>query len=248
MRAARRLAAFSLALAACTAEPAAPQVETDVVRYPPGRHQAVLALPTGDTILFTLFVPQAAESPGARLPLVVAAHFGGFVSPWMGGAFADLLIVPGFQEMDALILAPDAGATQGWSAADEERVMWLARRVAEVYPVDPARVVMTGFSAGGAQAWRFANRHQDFFTAAVPISARPRPTEQPWRIPVRAVHSTADELIPLETVEAYVEAERAAGAPMELHVVDGISHHATAAFVPALREAVRWLSEVWTRP
>jgi predicted peptidase len=105
--------------------------------------------------------------------------------------------------------------------------------------------VVTGYSAGGAQAWTLANRHQDFFTAAVPMSARPRETEQPWRIPVRAIHSTADELIPIESVRSYVDAERAAGAAMELHVVEGISHHATAAFVPSLREAVRWLEGVW---
>jgi predicted peptidase len=235
----------TLLLTVCASEPAAPKVYVDLTRRDPGRHYVMNVLPSGDTIRYAIFVPAAAGDPSASLPLVVAAHFGGFVTPWMGGDYADLLVVPAFREMPAVILAPDAASPNGWSAADEERVMWLARRVAEVYPVDPRKVVMTGYSAGGAQAWTLTNRHQDFFTAAVPMSARPRPTERPWRIPVRTIHSTADELIPIGSVEAYVDAERAAGGPLELHAVEGISHHATAAFVPALREAIRWLEEVW---
>ena len=78
------------------------------------------------------------------------------------------------------------------------------------------------------------------------MSARPRGgVEQPWRIPVYVIHSRDDELIPLATVESYVAAQRAAGAPVELHVLSGLSLYQTAAFIPALKEAVSWLGVVW---
>jgi poly(3-hydroxybutyrate) depolymerase len=242
-----RFPVLALLLVGCMTEPAATQVDSVVTARSAGRHYQMTLLPSGDTIRYVLYVPTGLEggAGAAPVPLVVAAHFGGQVTPWLGGDFADLLIVPAFSGLRSVIVAPDAGRRSGWSAADEAGVMWLAARLREVYPIDPAKVVMTGFSAGGAQTWLVANRNQDFFTAAIPVSARPRQNEEPWRIPVRVVHSRDDELIAFSTVEAYVSAQQALGAPMQLQVVNGVSHYQTSAFVPHLREAVAWLSEVW---
>jgi predicted peptidase len=242
----RVIAVVALALGGCAPDltGTSVEVETEVTRRPAGRYPLMTVLPSGDTIRYALFVPAVAT--GASVPLVVAAHFGGEVTPWLGGAFADLLVAPGFANLPAVIVAPDAGASSGWSAADEEGVLWLARRLRDVYPIDPAKVVVTGYSAGGGQTWLLANRNQNFFTAAIPMSARPRGgSEQPWRIPVYVIHSRDDELIPLATVETYVAAQRAAGGPVELHVASGLSHYQTAAFIPALKEAVSWLGVVW---
>jgi poly(3-hydroxybutyrate) depolymerase len=232
-----------LTLAGCAPELTGPQIDAEVTRRSPGTHHLMNFLPSGGAIRYTLYVPTIAE--GARVPLVVAAHFGGEVTPWLGGDFADLLVVPGFSSLPAVIVAPDAGSAGGWSIEDEAGVKWLARELRSVYPVDPAKVVMTGYSAGGAQTWLLANRNQDFFTAAIPMSARPRATDSPWRIPVYVIHSRDDELIPLATVETYVAGQRAAGAPLDLHVVSGMSHYQTAAFIPALREASSWLAARW---
>jgi predicted peptidase len=240
----------ALALLGCLSEPEDPtplaELDSIVVRRAPGRYQLMTPLPnrTG-TILYTVYVPTALNTSGARVPLVVAAHFGGEVTPWLGGTFADLLVVPAFTGLNAVVLAPDAGSAGGWSAADEANVMWLAREVARIYPIDPAKILMTGYSAGGAQTWLIANRNQDFFKAAIPVSARPRQDEQPWRIPVNVIHSQQDELIPFATVEAYVTSQRSAGAPMRLSAVTGITHYQTTSFVPHLRGSLEWLREVW---
>jgi predicted peptidase len=229
------------------AEPVEPQVQIDsvVTRRPAGKYYLTNALPAGGVIRYTLYVPTGIDVPGASVPLVVAAHFGGVVTPWLGGDFADLLVVPALSSLGAVILAPDAATANGWSDADEARVMWLAREIRGIYPVDPRRVLMTGYSAGGAQTWRVANRNQDFFTAAIPMSARPRETAVPWVIPVNAIHSRDDELIPIGSVESYVAEQQAAGAPVRLQVVTGISHYQTPAFVPVLRDALPWLPLVW---
>jgi len=232
-------------LAACITAPAMAQVDSVVSRRPPGKHRETTLLPSGDTIRYTLYVPGGTQGRGSGLPLVVAAHFGGEVTPWLGGAFADLLIVPAFSEIPAVIVAPDARSRRGWASTDEEGVLWLARQLLEVYSIDPRKVLVTGFSAGGAQTWRWANRNQDFFTAAIPISARPMSTGRPWLIPVYVIHSEDDELIPVGSVESYVQAQQADGAPLQLHVLYGISHFQTNGFVPALRDAVFWLREVW---
>jgi predicted peptidase len=214
-------------------------------RRPTGRHYQVAVTPAGDSIRYTLYVPEKIAFSGARVPLIVATHYGGQVSRWMGGQFADLLVVPGLGALEAVIVAPDAGTPRGWSAEDEARVMWLARQVRDVYPIDPAKVLLTGFSAGGAQAWAIGNRNQDFFTAVIPLSARPPRMQNAWRIPVLAIHSRDDGMIELGPVEEYVARQKAAGAPVELHVVTGLAHHQTAAFAGPLREAVGWLQASW---
>jgi predicted peptidase len=249
MRKPAPLAALALAAAlsgvACgSSVPTGPELEDGVTLRGAGRHALMVQLPSGDTLRYTLYVPPGA-SASDPVPLVLAAHFGGVVTPWLGGSFADLLVVPGFRDLPALIVAPDAGSPGGWSASDEEGVLWLVERLLEVYPVDAERVVVTGYSAGGGQTWMWANRHQALFSAAIPVSARPRPTENSWTIPVHVIHSSDDELIPLADVEDYVREQQAAGASFELTVVSGIGHYETDRFVPALREAVAWLGEVW---
>lgn len=214
-------------------------------RRPTGRHYQVAVTPAGDTVRYTLYVPEKVVFTGARVPLVVAMHFGGTVTRWMGGQFADLLVVPGLSALEGVILAPDAGNSRGWSAEDEARVMWLARQVKDAYPIDPAKVLLTGFSAGGAQAWSVGNGNQDFFTAVIPLSARPPRLPNPWRIPVLAIHSRDDGLIEVEPIEEYVAQQKAAGAPVELRVIQGLTHHQTARFAAPLGEAVSWLNGVW---
>jgi poly(3-hydroxybutyrate) depolymerase len=239
-------------LSGCLSEPEAgpalAEFDSLVVRRAPGRYQLMTPSPAGGNILYTLYVPTRLNESRAQVPLVVAAHFGGQVTPWLGGAFADLLVMPGLSGLGAVTVAPDAGSASGWSGADEANVMWLARELARVYPIDPGRALMTGYSAGGAQTWLIANRNQDFFTAAIPVSARPRQNELPWRIPVLVIHSQQDELIPFATVQAYVAAQQSAGADMRLHAVTGVTHYQTSSFVsPLLEAALPWLQAVWSR-
>jgi poly(3-hydroxybutyrate) depolymerase len=244
MRRASAVSLVVLGLAACAGrdEPVFPTVETEFTVRPPGRYELMNSLPSGRVIRYTLYVPSGTTG---SVPLIVAMHFGGQVFGWYGGAFADILVIPGLASVPAVIVAADAGSINGWSGSDEGDVMWLAEEIAKVYPIDRKRVAITGYSAGGAQTWQLANRHQDFFTAAIPMSARPRTTEQKWRIPVYVIHSRNDELTPIETVEAYVAAEQSAGAPMALHAVTGISHYQTPSFVPSLQQAAAWLAGVW---
>jgi acetyl esterase/lipase len=226
-----------------------PAAAQQVAAKPAGRHWQAVVLPPADTMRFTIWVPEGIEkaaATGAQVPLVLAAHFGGRVTPYMGGEYLDLLVLPALEELGAVIVAPDARSTRGWSADDDARLVWLVEEMKRVYPIDPKRVAMTGFSAGGGQSWRFANRHQELLTALIPVAAAIREAPpNPWKIPIFVVHSTADRTVPIGPVEDYVAAQRAAGAPIELHTVDGIPHNRTALFAEPLSEAVPWLREVW---
>lgn len=239
----KRSGAATLALLAALA--ALPAGAQQLAPKPAGRHWQAIVLPGADTLRFTIWVPEGIGS-GTRVPLVLAAHFGGRVTPYMGGEYLDMLVLPALESLGAVIVAPDARRPTGWSPEDDERLVWLIQELKRIYPVDPARVVMTGFSAGGAYTWRWANAHQELLSAVIPVAAAVRETPpQPWRIPVYVLHSTADERVAIEPVRAYVEAQRAAGAPVELHTVDGIPHSRTPLFADGLGETVVWLRELW---
>ena len=247
MRTFVRLMLLVLVMTGCAIEPVEPQIQVDttISRRPAGKYYLTQIYPAGGFVRSTLYGPVGIDAPSAKVPLVVAAHFGGTVTPWLGGDYADLLVQPALQSLGAVIIAPDASTAGGWSEGDEARVMWLAKEILARYPIDPAKVLMTGYSAGGAQTWLIANRNQDFFTAVIPMSARPRQGLGPWRVPVNVIHSSADELTPIATVQTYVSEQQAAGARMQLQLVSGVSHYQTAAFVPHLRDAIPWLRQVW---
>ena len=219
---------------------------------PPGRNWQAVVLPGNDTLRFTIYVPagidEAAKS-GKKVPLVLGAHFGGKVTPYMGGEYGDLLVLPGLEELGAVIVTPDAHSENGWSReADDGRLVWLVKELERIYPIDSSHVVMTGFSAGGAHTWWFANRHQDLFSAIILVAAPIRDDlPNKWTIPVYVIHSTADRSVALGPIEQYVEEQRAAGAPVELHLVEGIPHNQTNLFADALSETVPWLQALWSR-
>jgi hypothetical protein len=51
--------------------------------------------------------------------------------------------------------------------------------------------------------------------------------------------------VPLGPTQQRVDEQRARGAPVELRVVTGITHHGTALYALPLRESIPWLKGVW---
>ena len=68
-------------------------------------------------------------------------------------------------------VAPDALGGDWTDAKNEQAAVWLVKSAMKTYAIDPKRVVVTGFSLGGQGTWFLASRHQDVFTAAIPVAA-----------------------------------------------------------------------------
>src|SRR5262249_31087939 len=151
-------------------------------------------------------------------------------TPFYGRGLIDSLVGPAFAELDALIVAPDAQRDSSWtSERNEQVVVWLVRSVLKSYVVDPKRVVLTGYSMGGEGTWYIGSRHQDLFTAAIPVAGRPAGGLD-WKIPVYAIHSRNDEVIPIGPAEQHVRKLKAKGAPVEWKAVTGLTHFETARY------------------
>lgn len=141
-----------------------------------------------------------------RSPLPAAVFFHGY-----RGSAADIMgnddIGNALSRAGVLLVAPD-GLDGGWSASplmgrgrdDVAFARELAADVARHFPVDPALMIATGFSAGGFIVWRIACEGGPF-AAYAPISGAfldPVPETCPGGpVSIRHIHGTADATVPM---------------------------------------------------
>jgi len=227
----------------CTAHWRQPALLGQVPLLPPGVHSLTLQRPGSPAIRYAISIP-ANYSPAARVPLVLALHFGGDPTG-AGRSVLDILVRPAMEELGAIIVAPDS-LGGGWDSAENDRaVNLLLDAVLASYSIDTKKIVVTGFSMGGAGTWHFAAKYPQRFSAAVPVAGRPTPSASGWRLPVLAIHSRSDEVAPIGPTETRIAELQKAGIRAELIALTGIPHYQTYRFVEGLRRAVPWLRETW---
>jgi predicted peptidase len=229
------LAAAALAIAVTAAAAA----QTSTIReelLQPGGLRVTFAVPAGYT----------GATPA---PLVVALHFAGKVTPFFGRAYLTGLVEPGLRDLGAVIAAPDCRGRDWTDPVSEADVLALLDDAMRTYRIDPARVLLTGYSMGAMGTWYLAARHQDRFSAALIVSGLPlaRAAEIDWRIPLYLIHSRDDERLLLKPTADVVKQLEAKGRDVKLVVVDGLTHYQVSGFVPYLRAAVPWIQKAWRR-
>ena len=195
---------------------------------------------------YTIAIPES-YTGAEPVPLIIALHYGGTVTPFYGRGVLEGLVEPALRELGAIIVAPDASVEPWASEAGEAAVLQVMDEIEAAYNIDLARTLLTGYSMGGMGSWYIGGRNQERFTAVLPIAGRPQAdtTEIDWMIPLYVIHSRDDELIDIAPTETAVSQLRFHGAEVELVVVEGISHYETSRFVGALHEAIPWIEQVW---
>jgi predicted peptidase len=208
----------------------------------PGLHHETIVRPDGD-LRYTISVPEG-YARGIRPPLIVLLHYAGEVTPFYGAGMVSTLGRPAFTALRPILVAPDSLGGDWTTEQNEAAVVWLTRSVIATYGVDPARVVLTGYSMGGIGTWYLAGRHQDLFTAAVPVASAPV-GDAVFRIPLYVIHSYDDEVLPIGPVAEYVDQLTARGVHIAWRPLRGPTHYNVAAYIAALREASTWLAAQW---
>jgi len=171
-----------------------------------------------------------AASTRARLPAVVLIH------GWTGNETAMRVFQPAVPP-EAMAISPrgivTAGEGYGWvdrEAGDHTYAPGVAalrefvRHLPEVYPVDPGRVALVGFSQGGAMSLSLAITDPEL-VAGVAVLAGYLPDWARMQItpaslagrPVFIGHGTQDTTVPLAGAARMREALEAAGADVSYH-------------------------------
>ncbi|BCB19655.1 alpha/beta fold hydrolase [Bosea sp. ANAM02] len=147
--------------------------------------------------------PQAA----AGRPVGAIMYFHGY----QGSAeevIADPIFAALARRLGVALIAPD-GAGRSWSypgspARNRDEFAFVAQVLDDVvarFPIDPSRILASGFSQGGSMVWYLACRMQRRFAAFAPIAGAfweplPATCESP-RPPLIHVHGTKDMTVPL---------------------------------------------------
>jgi predicted peptidase len=224
----------------------AAQVVRDSPALTPGLHNLELRRADEPAIRYAISIPRN-YSPSTPVPLILALHFGvrGGDAAGAGGDLVQILVGPALAELGAIIVAPDSVRGDWSSPENEKAVNALLDMVLAKYSIDRKRVVVTGFSMGGTGSWHFAEKFPERFSAAIPAAGRPPASASGWRLPVLAIHSRDDQVVPFDPTEARIAELQKAGVNAKLIPLTGITHYETYRFKDALRQAVPWLREVW---
>jgi predicted peptidase len=224
-----------LALAALLAQPAAPRFE-----------QRVFKTADGQTMRYGLSVPGDYNAARPR-PLVLALHPGGS-GPYYGDGFLRSIFLPGLQDMAPIMVAPDVPGRAWTEPRAEQAVMALVAAILDEFAIDRRRILVVGFSLGGAGTWYLSARHADRFTAAIVMAGRTgEPLETLAKIPTYVIHGRDDEVVAFGQAEERARALEKMGRPVAFDALSGVSHYAMGSYVGALARGGRWVSERWGR-
>jgi predicted peptidase len=212
----------------------------------PDFQQKILTLEDGTALRYTLYIPSSISNK-KPVPLVLALHYGGTVTPYFGRDILVYLVEPALRDLNAIIVSPDCPGG-GWNnSASERAVLALLDHLIENYPIDKYKIAVTGYSMGASGTWYLISRHQQLFSAAIPISGIPREeiSLEGNKTPVYVIYSQNDELVPVAKVEQFIQEWKSKGLNVRLEVISGIGHYEYSGYVRALRKTVPWIKKLW---
>lgn len=113
-------------------------------------------------------LPQGWRQAKEELPMYVWLHGRGEKNTDLHFITERLDRIGQVKRDDAIIIHPFGRQCVGYKSAGETDVMEAIEFACTEYPVDRQRIVLMGFSMGGAGVWHLAAHHTDTFVAASP--------------------------------------------------------------------------------
>lgn len=138
----------------------------------PGADNELACTSVATGLHYWLYLP---ESPaGEKLPMILYLH--GFSHS--GSNLGDVLRgglpleIEAGREINAAVVSPQCPSGDIWpSAKMVDQLSELVQEMTALYPVDPQRVTLTGFSMGGDGTWWLGAAHPELFAALAPVAS-----------------------------------------------------------------------------
>jgi len=202
-----------------------------------------LALKNIGEITYSISVPSISD--GDSVPLILALHY----ANGDGVSYLSESIEPALVGLNGIIIAPSAINKENWSSQSSTKmVKELLDYAIAHWPVDPNKVVVTGYSMGGFGTWSQISQYPELFSAAIPMAASPKDwiDQITVEVPVYIIHPEFDTVSSLEVIEHEVSTLRELGVDVQLHVMTAANHADWDFSESYLNDATDWLEySVW---
>lgn len=182
------------------------------------------------------YVPESYQT-GAGCGLVVWLHApGGYEQQELVARWKPLC-----ERYGVILLAPKAADPKRWQASEAEFVRKTMDEVAKQYKIDPSRVVVHGYQAGGAMAWIVALARRDVVRGVATVDAglplrTPVPENEPFqRLAVYSAVAPQSQLA--APIDAVVKKLREAKFPVTVKKLTEAKYLSDA----ELHELMRWM-------
>ena len=199
---------------------------------------------------FSIIVPEAASDSNKR-PLVIRLHGAAQSGSSTAHQSTECLVEPAFEGKEVFILSPNSNGVLWYEQANILQILALSDLVVSNLDIDPAKVVMTGYSDGGNGSWFYSQFYPDLISAAIPMATsyntkRSNGDLIKIDVPLYVIHGSEDDLFPLDITQGFIDESIGAGSDITFVVADGLVHNEPCAYVDELKKAVVWLeTEVW---
>ncbi len=223
------------------------RADFQAIEVKPGVQDITIQVGTNEFYNFRVVFPDVDLTQD--LPLIMAFHGASGGDP-NAHKTTDCYLEPGFEELGAILIHPNAGQFEWFDAINQNMIRNLLFLANSYWPVDLDKILATGYSNGGNMSWLMAEVAFEAFSASIPIASsydisESDSTSRKMPIPMYVIHGENDELFPIAETKKWVDESVAAGSDITFVQADGLSHYKPCDYVPYVKEAVLWLQDVW---
>ena len=225
------------------------RADFDAFNFTTGNNDVSLLSLENENWNFRVIMPDVDFTNNNR-PLIIALHGFSNGDNTNSHLATSCYIEPGYAALDAIIISPNYKGRQWEDLFNQRQILSLVDLAVTFLPVNPNRIVVTGYSAGANGSWFSGETQPNVFSAAIPVASSyntnsngsPRFIETPMYV----IHGENDELFPLSLTEGWVNDAIGAGADITFVVAPGLTHTEPCSYVPYIQDAADWLvNSVW---
>ncbi len=126
----------------------------------------------------------------------------------------------------AIMLVPQCPVDKAWLGATQDVLVALIKTYIDRGVADADNIYIFGGSMGGTGTWGMLSNHSDMFAAAMPVAGDPTGlnAEEVAKVPILTVMGTADKIMKISNVEAFLTEMDAYNAEYEMNIEEGWTH------------------------
>ena len=176
--------------------------------------------------------------------LIFILHYAGQPTRFYGRPLLESMFLPVFRKYNAILVAPESINGQWHTEENESFVMTLIESIQEVYKINPAKIVIGGYSMGALGTFHFLNSYPDIFSAGIALAGFPSGEMNPTS-PVHLLLSKNDEVFEYKCFIPKYDDAKDKGYKISFSNVPAASHYDVQTFPEHFSSIESWLHDMW---